>query len=71
MHIKNKIRFHKTLTKMAKKNKTDCISVDKDVEQLELHTLGKEMLILYALCKVVWQFLKKLNTYHMSQLFHF
>lgn len=41
MHIKNKMRFHKTLTKMAKKNKTDCISVDKDVEQPELPYTGE------------------------------
>lgn len=41
MDIKNKMRFHKTLTKMAKKNKTDCISVDKDVEQLELPYTGE------------------------------
>lgn len=39
MHIKNKMRFHKTLTKMAKKNKSNYI--DRDVEQLELPYTGE------------------------------
>lgn len=41
MHIKTKMRHHKTLTKMTKKNKTDRISVDKDMEQLKLSYTGE------------------------------